>query len=447
MSKTRGCVPITRALLALALATCLGGATSLVIGGSAASAADATTSACPTYNPPNTLTLAGGTPQSAKLGAAFNTNLEVTLVNSNGCPITTPLAGIAVTFVAPSSGPTGTFSSSGANAVLVGTNAAGSASAPQFTANTLPGGYQVVASSDYGSVSFSLVNTGAGIPATISPSPPSQTATVGNRYGRPLQVQVLDANGNPVVGANVAFALGSATGGAGGASSSAGASFRGGASQAGELTNSSGIAISPLFTANTVAGKFTATATIAGITEPAGFQLDNLTVKPPTITTVKPAKQSTTVAASFNKPLQATVVNGSGRPVPGATVTFTLGSSGGGAGGSGSSTGTPGASFVGGSTQATETTNDAGVASSPRFTANTVGGAFGATATTTGTTKATNFALRNLPARPATITAGVAATESTAVGTRFPIRLAVTVKDKYGNSVPGVVVAFTAPGR
>ncbi len=43
--------------------------------------------------------------------------------------------------------------------------------------------------------------------------------------------------------------------------------------------------------------------------------------------------------------------------------------------------------------------------------------------------------------------AGVASTESTVVGTRFPVRLAVTVTDKNGNAVAGVTVRFTAPGR
>ena len=82
----------------------------------------------------------------------------------------------------PASGPSGTFSASGSNEVLVGTNASGAATAPQFTANRWPGGYLVVASSDYGSVSFSLVNTASGIAATITPgAPASQSATVGGR--------------------------------------------------------------------------------------------------------------------------------------------------------------------------------------------------------------------------------------------------------------------------
>ena len=60
-------------------------------------------------------------------------------------------------------------------------------------------------------------------------------------------------------------------------------------------------------------------------------------------------------------------------------------------------------------------------------------------------TKAASFALHNLPQSLATIAAGVASTESTVAGTRFPVRLAVTVSDKNGNAVAGVTVRFAAP--
>ena len=401
--------------------------------------------ACPTYNPPNALTLAGGTPQSAKLLAPFANPLEVTLTNTDGCPITTQMAGIAVTFAAPGSGPSGRFSASGANAVLIGTNASGSAAAAQFTANALAGGYQVVASSDYGSVSFSLVNTASGIPASMTEATPaSQAARIGGRYAQPLAVTVLDANGKPVDGASVTFTLGSSAGGggAGASAAAAGASFAGGNAQATELTNASGTAVSPLLTANTTAGRFTATASTAGVVEPASFALVNLAGKSPAITAIGNPRRSMRVGAGYAKPLQVKVRDGSGKPLQGVSVSFTLGASG----GAGSAS-AAGATFAGGSGQATEVTNASGVATSPRLTANVTAGTFTATAITTGTTRAASFALHNLPDNPATIMAGVASTESTAAGTRFPVRLAVTVTDKNGNAVAGVTVRFTAPGH
>jgi protocatechuate 3,4-dioxygenase beta subunit len=534
-----------------------------IIGASVGGPASALADTCPTSNPPNELLLSGGSPQTAKIHQAFDETLQVTLANTNGCSVTTNETGVAVTFTAPSSGATGTFAASGSNTVTVGTNDSGQASASGFNANSNAGSYTVSATSNSGSVYFSLTNTASGVAATITPgTPASQSATVGSRYAQPLQATVLDANGSPIDGASVTFTLGTTGGsGAGGTgASAAAASFDGGASQATELTNAAGTATSPLFTANTTAGTFTASAATAGVVEPASFTLDNLAGIPPRIDAVAPTKQSAAVGAGYDKPLQAKVLDGSGSPLQGATVTFTLGSAANGAGagaGSGSagadfadgssqatettnasgvatsprfsanttagrftatatttganevasfsldnlagqtptitidgrakqsarvgtqyakplqvkvrdgsgklsqgasvtfnlgatgggagSTSAAEASFIGGSSQATETTNAAGVATSPRLAANTTAGAFTATATTTGTTKAASFPLHNLPGQPTTITAGVAATESTAVGTRFPIRLAVTVSDKDDNPVAGVTVGFSAP--
>jgi protocatechuate 3,4-dioxygenase beta subunit len=540
-----------RVVVRLALVVGFGGVIGAAVGGSVPALADT----CPTSNPPNELTLVGGSPQTAKLRQPFDETLQVALANTNGCPVTTNEAGVAVTFTAPSSGATGTFSASGSNTVTVGTNASGQASASGFTANSNAGGYTVTASSGDGSISFSLTNTASGIAATITPGTSArQSATIGSRYAQPLQATVLDANGSPIDGATVTFTLGTGSGGgAATGASTAAASFDGGASQVTELTNAVGTATSPLFTANTTAGTFAATAATAGVVEPAGFTLDNLAGIPPRIDALAPTKQSATVGARYNKPLQVKVLDGSGNPLQGATVTFTLGSAtsgsaaasfvdsssqatettnasgiatsprfsanmtagrftatattagtsdvgsfsldnlvgksptiaaygkakqsatvgahyakplrvrvrdgsgklvqgasvtfslaGSGSGGAGS-TSAAGAGFVGGSSQATEVTNAAGIATSPRLLANTTAGTFAATATTAGTTKAASFALHNLPAKPRTITAGVAATESTPVGTRFPVRLAVTVSDKYGNPVAGVTVSFSAP--
>ena len=438
MTKLRRQATIARALLVFALVTCAGGAVGVAGGGAAAAA-------CPTYNPPNALVLAGGTPQSAQLGAPFSDPFQVTLTNTNGCAITTPLAGVAVTFAAPASGPSGTFSSSGSNEVLVGTNASGAATGPQFTANRLAGGYLVVASSDYGSVSFSLVNTASGLAATITPGTPArQAAFTGSRYAQPLQATVRDSNGAPIGGASVTFTLGSADAGAGAGAIGPGATFDGAGAQVTEVTNAAGIATSPLFTANTTAGRFTATAATAGTSSLASYSLDNVAGKPPAIEVDGNAKQSALVGAAYAKPLRVRVRDGAGRPLQGTTVTFSLSAAGSGSAGTASAAG---ASFTGGANQATEMTNSAGIATSPRLSANTTAGTFTATVTTTGTTRAARFTLHNRAGKPAAVSAGTAATESTTVGTRFPIRLAVIVTDGYGNPVAGVTVSFSAPAR
>ena len=154
--------------------------------------------------------------------------------------------------------------------------------------------------------SFTLDNL-AGRPPTITTRAASkQSATVGARYGKALQVKVRDGRGAPVQGATVTFTLGAATsGGAGaGGSAAAGASFVDGSSQATETTDAAGIATSPRFSANTTAGRFTrdrehepAPPTVAS------FPLDNLAGKPPTITTRAASQQSATVGARYRRPL------------------------------------------------------------------------------------------------------------------------------------------------
>ncbi len=49
--------------------------------------------------------------------------------------------------------------------------------------------------------------------------------------------------------------------------------------------------------------------------------------------------------------------------------------------------------------------------------------------------------------RPATVAAGAASGESTPLAQRFPVPLAVTVTDRYGNPVAGATVTFAAPDR
>jgi protocatechuate 3,4-dioxygenase beta subunit len=324
--------------------------------------------------------------------------------------------------------------------LTVGTNAAGIASASLLTAGDNPGSYSIVATSTHGSVSFSLQNTAAGVAVTISAiSPASEAATAGSRYAQALQVHVLDVNGNPVRGASVTFSLGS---GGTSAAAEAGASFDGGGAQAVALTEASGVATSPRFTANDVAGTFTATASTAGVAEPVSFSLDNLAKKPPTITAATRARLTAIVGTRYRGMLRVKVRDDSGAPVRGATVTFTLGSAASSASAAGA-----GASFAGGATQVTATTDSSGLATSPRFIANTVTGVFTATASVAAAARPASFSLRNLAGTPVTVTSGVASTQSTGVGDVFPVRLAVTVTDAHANPVPGATVTFGAPAR
>ena len=405
---------------------------------------DSGNGSCPSSNPPNELVLSGGTPQTAQLESAFSNPLQVALANTNGCPVTTNVAGTAVTFGAPSSGPSATFGASGSIALTVGTDATGSASVPMVVANDTAGAFTVTASCAFGSVSFSLTNTAAGIAATITPLPPStQHTSVDGRYAQPLAVRVTDANGNPVVGANVTFSLGAGGAGGGGSASAARATFDDGTSQASETTNSSGVATSPGMRANAAGGAFTATASVQHVTEPARFTLDNREVKLQAIASAGRDARTATVGRRYAHRLQVRVRTASGSPVQGAIVSFTLGSSS--ATGVSNGSSGAGASFAGGSTEATATTGPHGIATSPRLTASDHAGAWTAQASTGGADTVALFHLHNRAGAPSTITAGVGATQSTTTGTRFAIPLSVTVSDAHGNRAAGVPVTFIAP--
>jgi hypothetical protein len=352
--------------------------------------------ACPASNPPNALTLVAGSPQTAELDTPFAGGLAVALANTDGCPVSGPVAGTPVTFTAPSSGPSGRFSGSATSAVTIGSDASGSAAAPTFTANDTAGRYGVTASSAYGSVSFSLTNTAAGVAARIAALAPShQSAVVTHGYVDPLRARVLDADGNPVAGATVSFTLGSVaagsspTGSSAAGSATAGGSFADGAGQADAVTDSAGIASSPRIVANTAAGAFTATAGAPGIAGTAGFELRNLAGRPVTVTAGVAASESTGVRARFPIRLAVTVADAEGNPVAGALVTFlapTRGPSG---------VFAPGRRTAGHRT-ASVRTNSSGVAIAPALRANTRPGGYIVRATV-GRARSAAFALVNEP--------------------------------------------------
>jgi protocatechuate 3,4-dioxygenase beta subunit len=299
------------------------------------------------------------------------------------------------------------------------------ATAAAFTANYTVGEYSVDATSDYGAVNIYLGNTASGVPSAIAASAGSgQAATVNAQYPQALQARVTDANGNPVQGAVVSFAVvPGATG--------AGATFLGGPASA--VTDANGVATAPPLLAAGTPGRFTATASANGLASVAVFSLDNHAAAM-ALTVTTGADPRAVVDARYHKALRARVVDDTGQSVEGASVTFAIAQAANGAG----------ASFVGGSSQATELTDANGAATSPAILANKVAGSFTVTATAAGAPPAV-FSLRNVAAKVASIAVGAASGSSTTAGTQFPVPLAVTVTDKDGNPVPNAKVVFRAP--
>ena len=96
---------------------------------------------------PATMTaLANTSPQSATIGTAYGTNLGINVVDAYGNPV----SGVTVTFTAPSSGASGTFghcpgASSSLTTCVETTDATGTATSSNLTANALAGSYQAAA--------------------------------------------------------------------------------------------------------------------------------------------------------------------------------------------------------------------------------------------------------------------------------------------------------------
>jgi protocatechuate 3,4-dioxygenase beta subunit len=401
-------------------------ATAVALAASSAGAR-AASNACPTSNSPNELVLVAGSGQTAQLGALFAQSLQVALANTNGCPLTGNLAGVSINFDAPGSGPSGVFAGSGSREAYVGTDSQGVASAPPFTANFTVGAYTVDAHSDYGSVELALSNTAGGLASSVAASGTAgQEATVNGSYGRPLQARVTDANGNPVQGANVTFSI---LPGPTGAS----ASFLGAAPSA--TTDSNGVASSPALVANGVPGRFSATASVAGVSTVETYSLDNHAANA-ALQTTSTHDSEAKVDSRYRSLLQARLLDASGQPIEGAVVTFAIAAADNGAA----------AAFLGGTNQATALTDANGLATAPSLVANKTAGTFTATATAPGA-QAARYTLENLASGPTSITAGAADGQPITVGERFPIPLAVTVTDKNGNPVAGAVITFAAPAK
>jgi protocatechuate 3,4-dioxygenase beta subunit len=399
---------------------------SVVLAASGAGAR-AASSACPTSNPPNELALVGGSGQQAQLGTQFAQNLQVALANTNGCPLTGSLAGVTVNFDGPGSGAGGIFAGSGSREAYVGTDSQGVATAPPFTANFTVGTYAVDAHSDYGSVELSLSNTANGLPSAIAATgTSSQEAPVNGSYGEPLQARVTDANGNPVQGANVTFAILPGTTGAS-------ANVIGG--QPSATTDSNGVATSPPLIANALPGRFTATASTGGVSTVATYTLDNHATTT-TLQMTSTHDPRATIDTRYRSLLHARLFDANGQPIEGATVTFAITAADNGAA----------ANFLGGAGQATALTDSNGLATAPPVIANKTAGSFTATVTALGA-EPRRCTLENLAAAPAGITAGAANGQSTSISARFPIPFAVIITDKNGNPVAGATITFTAPAE
>jgi len=257
------------------------------------------------------ITVTQGSGQSTQINMPFGTTLQAVVKDSSNNPVPS----VSVTFTAPASGASGLFANN-TNATTVNTDANGLATATTFTANSTAGGPYLVtaAAAGDGSTTFSLTNL-HGNPYSITATAGSgQSANINTAFTSALQAVVKDSGGNVVPGVNVTFTA---------PASGASGTFPGPLTSVVVPTDATGTATAPTFTANSVTGSYSVSASTAGVVTPASFSLANIN---PVIITVNPMSLNfDDINLGSTKSMSLTVKNVSSANMKITNITFNYG--------------------------------------------------------------------------------------------------------------------------
>lgn len=332
------------------------------------------------------------------------------------------VVGRAVTFTAPSSGPSGTFADGGGTSDDAPTETTGIATASSYKANGIVGVYAVTASIDALSATFAMTHR-AGTTSTLTVVDGSpQSAVAGTPFAAPLKVVVRAENGMAVQNAQVTFTLPTGT---------LSATFDG-ASPSSFVTTTlaDGTATAPAMTAKTKAGTFNARIVVAGISGSTSLPLTVLAGAPVTIQANGVGAQSATVNVQFAKQPSVKVLDAWGNVVPDVPVVFSVPTTG------------PSGTFAGGPAYPVSTGTN-GIATMPAILANSTIGVW--YVTVTSPLAPLTFKMTNVIGAGATIRTHLGTPQWTPRGELFPLPLSAIVRDAQSNPVAGVVVTFTLP--
>src|SRR5205823_6265893 len=263
-------------------------------------------------------------------------------------------------------------------------------------------------------VSFLATGTAGNAGSIAVSGGDKQTATVNTAVATPPAVVVKDANGNPVQGVSVTFAVGLGSGSITGAS---------------QTTNADGIAAVGSWTLGTAAGQNTLTATAPGVNgSPVTFTASGTAGAPSAARSLVVATPGTITASTGASAATITVTANDefGNPVSGVTVVLA-------ASGTSNALAQP-AGPTGANGQATATL------SSTKAETKTI------SATVNGVTQVSATASVSVSAAAAaSIAISAGDHQAATVGTAVPVPPAVIVRDEHGNPVAGIAVTF-APG-
>ncbi len=217
---------------------------------------------------------------------------------------------------------------------------------------------------------------GVPYPATVQITGGSPEMAGAGQQFPPLSTRVSDQFGAPFPGATVTFSAPES--GASGVFAATSGNHRH------AVTGLDGVAVASDFSANDQAGKFQVTATVAGVNEPAVFELENYLQTPASIQITAGDLQAAGLGKPFAHAMQVRVFDQRKRPLPGTEVTFTATDAG------------PGGAFAGGSLTAAALADQDGYATAPAFTAGQDQGSYTVMASVAGTSLQASFTLTNM---------------------------------------------------
>ena len=350
---------------------------------------------------------------TAQSGVAFAQQPKVQLRDGNGNPVAQ--AGIAVT-AALSSGPLG-----GAviGSATVATDPTGLATFATLGLSGPAGAYTLnFTGINLSGVTSTPIAIGAGSATSLGLAvPPTGTASSGVPLATQPSIQLLDAAGNAVGQAGVTIT----------AQIQSGSAALSGTTSA--ATNASGVAT---FTNLTLSGAAGSQATIAfGAGGLAGVVSGTITIGAGSVSAANSSlvvggSPITASAGASTATVTVTARDASGNTIAGAAVAVSV-------------TGTNSVTLPGGSV-----TNGSGVATAT--VSSTEAGIKTVTATINGTTISQSGSLTVSPAAPSSSASVVSAAPASIAAVSGTSTITVTVKDGFGNPVPGATVHLAATG-
>lgn len=359
-----------------------------------------TITACGTESnsPPAAVGASAGDNQTATAGGTVPIAPAVSVTDAGGAGV----GGVTVTFAVASGGGSvtgGTATSDGQGIATVGSWILGSL----VGSNTLTATVSGLAPATFTATGI------AGSPASITAAA-GDGQTAANSTALPVQpaVAVQDANGNPVVGVAVTFAV---TAGGGSVTSPA-------------TTDANGEAVTD-WTLGSLVGTQTMEASVAGTATASAFSATAV-LGPPVGVSITGTNQSSAIGTPVPAPITVTVVDAGFNPIPGIDVIFSVASGGG--------------SITG----ANQTTDANGVVTLGSWTLGTTVGMQSLNAAVTGLATPRTITATATAGPPAMLAIQSGDGQTWAVGSASPNRPTVRVTDAFGNVVPGASVTFTA---